>query len=213
MGLINQPRVPSRFAQAQPDHSALPGPVGLGEGDSAPERKTSEDVRFDAGRVYAEQVDFVWRVVRGMGVERTCAADVVQDIFVVVQRRLPEFDGRCAIKTWLFAIALRVVSDHRRKQRRERKRVGTAVATHVIDRSPGPSELAERREAERALHAALDRLDDDKRLVLVLADIEELTAPEIAELTGTPLNTVYTRLRRARAEFNAALGAQRRRSP
>jgi RNA polymerase sigma-70 factor (ECF subfamily) len=68
-------------------------------------------------------------------------------------------------------------------------------------------------EAERALHAALDRLDDDKRLVLVLADIEELTAPEIAELTGTPLNTVYTRLRRARIEFNAAMAAQRRRSP
>ena len=76
--------------------------------------------------------------------------------------------------------------------------------------APTPAEAAERTEALSLLGAVLDRLSDDKRAALILAEIEGMSAPEIAEVTRTPLNTVYTRLRRARAGLNDALASLRK---
>jgi RNA polymerase sigma-70 factor (ECF subfamily) len=191
------------------ENRALPNPRSSGA--VARGTQVNEGTRSDFRAVYGAHADFVWRVVRGMGVDSAVVADAVQDVFIVVHRRLSEFDGRHPLKTWLFAIAQRVASDYRRKQIRQRAH--EPFDEQLRDHAPNPSELKERKDQERALHALLDQLDDAKRLVLILADIEELTAPEIAELTGTPLNTVYTRLRRARREFSAALAAQQRRSP
>jgi RNA polymerase sigma-70 factor (ECF subfamily) len=174
----------------------------------------SSGVHFDFEEVYAAHVDFVWRVLRGMGVPDAIVEDATQDAFVVVHRRLPEFDGRCAIKTWLFEIAYRVACSYRRK--------GKRAASHepiepfddtLLARGPSPAESAEHTEARRLVEELLDGIDDDKRAVLVLADIEGMSAPEIAVVTATPLNTVYTRLRRARAEFGAALAARQKRKP
>ena len=61
----------------------------------------------------------------------------------------------------------------------------------------------------RVLHRLLDELDDDKRTVFVLAELEQTTAPEIADALGIPLNTVYSRLRAARIEFDKALARHR----
>src|SRR4051794_22631911 len=79
---------------------------------------SSERVVFEFQRIYADHAGFVFRVLRGMGVADSGVEDALQDVFVVVHRRLPEFDGRYSMRTWLFEIALRVASDHRRKQRR-----------------------------------------------------------------------------------------------
>jgi RNA polymerase sigma-70 factor, ECF subfamily len=81
------------------------------------------------------------------------------------------------------------------------------------DRGPGPAELAEQREQLQILETLLDRLDDEKRAVLVLADIEGLTAPEIASIVSSPLSTVYTRLSRARAEMKAGIARLARKAP
>ncbi len=144
-----------------------------------------------------------------MGVADSAVEDAVQDVFMVVLRRLPEFDGRHSVKSWLYQIAFRVACDYRRKSRRAL--MGQPLDDQLRDSTPGPSESTERLRALRLVEQLLDGMDDDKRAMLVLADIEQMTAPEIAELTGTKLNTVYTRLRRARRQFNQAL-AERNRS-
>jgi RNA polymerase sigma-70 factor (ECF subfamily) len=156
--------------------------------------------------VYGAHARFVWRVLRGMGIREAGIDDAVQDVFIVVHRRLPEFDGKHALSTWLFAIAYRVACDHRRKHRR-------ASALDPLDDSaelalaeaPSPAENAEQAQRLRALYDALDALDDEKRALIVLAELEEQTVPQIAALTGSSVNTVYTRLRRARLELQAAL--------
>jgi RNA polymerase sigma-70 factor (ECF subfamily) len=162
--------------------------------------------------VYAQNVAFVWRVLRGMGVSDAIVEDAVQDVFVVVHRRLAEFDGRHAIRTWLFAIAYRVARDHVRRSRR----VWTTqepLENQLRDAAPMPDESAERTEALRVVSELLDQLDDEKRAVLVLAEIEGMTAQEIADATGAGLNTVYTRLRRARLALNKMLAARQKRTP
>jgi RNA polymerase sigma-70 factor (ECF subfamily) len=159
--------------------------------------------------VYADHAAFVWRILRGMGVAEPLAEDAMQDVFMVVHRRLGEFDGLGSIKTWLFQIAFRTACSYRRKLRRGGDH--EPFEDCVESRTRSPAEEAERRETMSLLAGLLDGLDDDKRAVLVLADIEEMTAPEISVVMGTPLNTVYSRLRRARSELSHALRVHQRR--
>jgi RNA polymerase sigma-70 factor (ECF subfamily) len=157
--------------------------------------------------VYAKHARFVWRVLRGMGIREAGIDDAVQDVFIVVHRRLPEFDGKHALSTWLFAIAYRVACDHRRKHKRSSSLEPLDEDAPQVARSdaPSPAENAEQAQRIRTLHDALDTLDDEKRALIVLAELEEQTVPQIAALTGTSVNTVYTRLRRARIELHNAL--------
>ena len=160
-------------------------------------------------RIYEELFDFVWRSARRLGVIESAVDDVVQDTFVVVHRRLADFEQRSTLKTWVFAILMRVVADHRRTLRRKGG-LATLPDDEVLgDPGTGPVEALEHRQAARLLHALLDELDDEKRTVFVLAELEELGAPEIAELLAIPVNTVYSRLRAAREAFEKALGRHR----
>jgi RNA polymerase sigma-70 factor (ECF subfamily) len=167
--------------------------------------------RPEFSSVYTQHVGFVWRVLQGMGVPAALVADAAQDVFVVVHKRLPEFEPRHAITTWLFAIAYRVASNYRRNLKRIR--ATEPLDEHLRDDGPTPAESAERVEAQRLALALLDEIDEEKRVVLVLAEIEQLSAPEISALLGLPLNTVYTQLRRARQQFSRALAARHKVSP
>lgn len=160
--------------------------------------------------VYEQCFDFIWRSARRMGVPEPSVDDVVQEVFVVAHRRLADFEGRSSVKTWLFGILLRVVSDYRRTQRRKG---GLAPLPEVLedDGSGCPAAATEQRERVRLLHALLAELDEDKRAVFVLAELEQMTAPEMAESLGVNLNTVYSRLRAARQKFEAALKRHRAR--
>jgi RNA polymerase sigma-70 factor (ECF subfamily) len=156
-------------------------------------------------RVYREHHAFVWKSVRRLGVPDAEVDDVVQDVFMIVHRRLADFEGRSKITTWLFAIAYRVVKDHRRSRlgavRRE-----AAVAP---PRAPTePDRKYARNQAAKALDEILGELDEDKRTVLVMADVVHMTVPEISEVLEVPLNTVYSRLRVARKRFEDALDAR-----
>ena len=168
---------------------------------------------FDA--IYDAQFDFVWRTARRLGVPESAADDVVQDTFVVLHRRLAEYDGETPIRRWLLGIVTRVVADHRRRYRRK----DAACVPHpeeseraLPSNAPAPSAEAEQSEAVRLLDALLTELDEDKREVLVLAQLEEMTVPEISELLGANVNTVYARLRAARRDFDAAYGRHRARN-
>jgi RNA polymerase sigma-70 factor (ECF subfamily) len=153
--------------------------------------------------VYDRHAPMVFRALRALGVADASLDDAVQDVFLVVFRRLPEFEGRAAITTWLYGIARRVAADHRR--RRQLAGGPEGELEQVADRAPAPDQQIARREAARAVLEILDEMDADKREVFALMELEQLRAPEVAELLGVPLNTVYSRLRLARARFDAAL--------
>jgi RNA polymerase sigma-70 factor (ECF subfamily) len=177
--------------------------ASLGEPFAAP--------NFD--ELYEGYVDFIWRSVRRLGVAEAATDDVVQQVFLVVHRRLPEFCGAASVRTWIFGIVLRVVREHRRLQRRKSPHhlwPSTDPET-LADSAGGPDESTARAEAARLVQAWLDELDDDKREVFVLAELEGMTAKEIADATGANPSTVYSRLRAARLDFEKAAERCRRR--
>jgi RNA polymerase sigma-70 factor (ECF subfamily) len=159
--------------------------------------------------LYDAHLDFVWRNLRRLGVCEADAEDRTQEVFVVAHRRFAEFEDRGhGPRAWLFQIVLRVASDARRHKRRhpEDPDGGQAVGRASID--PSQHDAILRREELSRLDAALATIDVGRRAVLVLHEIEEMTAPEIAQVLGIPLNTVYSRLRVARAELEQALLGQ-----
>ncbi len=176
-----------------------------------PTRATSEIPALED--VYRAHFDFVWRSARALGVREGAIDDVVQEVFVIVQRRLPEFEGRSSMRTWLSGIALNVVRHHRRSAHRKSPHEFSNEPPTDVDSlpaaAPSPHDVASLREGTRLLQLVLDGLDEKKREVLVLAELEEFSAPEIAEVLGIGLNTVYSRLRLAREEF-ARLAARYR---
>jgi RNA polymerase sigma-70 factor (ECF subfamily) len=127
-----------------------------------------------------------------LGVPEIAVADAVHDVFMVVARKLHEFEGRSSVKTWLFAIALRVAQSARRDAARERARASKLGAP---GEAHAPHDSAD---AAATLNHLLDRLDDEKRAVFVMAELEEMTAPEIAAVLGIKIPTVYSRLRLAK---------------
>ncbi|HET6585826.1 MAG TPA: RNA polymerase sigma factor [Nannocystaceae bacterium] len=144
--------------------------------------------------IYAEHHAFVWRSVVRLGVPSDRVDDAVHDVFMVVARRLDEFEGRASMRTWLFAIAMRVAQGLRRdaaREMRRRERLG-AVGS---ERTHAPHDAAD---AKHTLLELLDRLDDEKRAVFVMAELEGMTAQEIAAVIGGKVATVYSRLRLAR---------------
>lgn len=162
------------------------------------------------GEVYEAHFAFVHRTVRQLGTDPSAIDDVVQEVFLVVHRKLRTFEGRAALKTWLYGIVRRIVRDHRRTRVRK---PASPTDDFELFASPtrGPEEHSADAEAARILLRLLDELDDDRREVFVLTELEQLGAREIAEATGTNVNTVYTRLRAARADFAAALARHHRR--
>jgi len=152
--------------------------------------------------IYKNHFGFVTRSVQRFGVAEASAEDVAQDVFLVAQRRFAGFEGRSTARTWLFGIARRVAKDHRRSRDRLRRRLDRLGTP---DLSLPPEDAAMRMWAVDRLQLALAELDAAKRAVFVLCEIEGMTAPEVAELLGVNLNTVYSRLRQARTHVETTL--------
>jgi RNA polymerase sigma-70 factor (ECF subfamily) len=151
--------------------------------------------------VYRDHFAFVWRSAKRLGARDASLDDVVQEVFVIVHRRLAAFEGRSSLKTWLFGITLRVVRDHRRSLGRKNREAGEMDPDTLRATTPGPSESIERTEAVRLLYALLDEMDDERREVFVMAELEQMTMPDIASTLGLNVNTAYARLRAARQSF------------
>lgn len=153
--------------------------------------------------VYARHSGFVWRIVRRMGVPEHGVEDVMHEVFLVVHRRLPEYDGRVAMTTWLYHLTRGVVSNQRRSWARERRRL--ALVDPKPTAAPDPEAHTGRGQAAAFVRTFLEQLDPDKREVFELAELEGLAMPEVAELVGVNLNTAYSRLRAARQLFQRAV--------
>jgi RNA polymerase sigma-70 factor (ECF subfamily) len=146
--------------------------------------------------VYRAHHAYVWRCLLRLGVDDAAVDDAVQDVFIVVHRKLDDFEGRAQIKTWLFAIARRVALRYR--DRAKRKQHDDECGDETASPTGNPDVALSHTEALRRLQDWLDELDDDKRVVFVLSEFEQMRAPEIADMLDVNVNTVYARLRAAR---------------
>ncbi|MHB8419278.1 MAG: RNA polymerase sigma factor [Myxococcales bacterium] len=134
-------------------------------------------------------------------------ADVVQEVFLAVGRKLPAFEPRARITTWLYRITENTVRYQRRKLRWRRFLAGGAdeVAGELPDEAASALDGLERREGRAQLYRVLDRLGERQRTILILFEMEGLSGEEIAERLDMKVGTVWVALHRARAKFLAAL--------
>ncbi|NUO54989.1 MAG: RNA polymerase sigma factor [Polyangiaceae bacterium] len=155
--------------------------------------------------IYDEHVSFVWRALRRLGVRESDLPDAVQDVFLVVHRKLPEFEGRSKMTTWLFGIAMRVARD-RMRLAHVRRQVGDEEAVLAyVDENADVAAQAERRQAVEILESILDALPMEQRAVFTLFELDGMSGEAIAELLEIPLGTVYSRLRLAREAFQRSV--------
>ena len=159
-----------------------------------PDLPTLREV-FDAHAAY------ILRSLRHLGVAESDIEDVGQEVFVTVHRKLASFEGRSKLRTWLYGICLRVASDYRRRAHVRRERATADPARDIPEAEErGPDAQIQARTELRAL---LDELDDDKRAVVVLYEIEGFSMKEVSEILDCPLQTAYSRLHAARDRMAA----------
>lgn len=155
---------------------------------------------LSVAQLFNTEGPYVVRALRYFGVPESDLADGCQDVFIVVHRKLDSFEQRSAIRTWLYRICQRVAADRRRRAHTRRELV---TDTPITERATDDRTIAERSEARALLLEALEALDEDKRVVFVLYEIEGLSMKEVAEVIGCPLQTAYSRLHAARQTMAA----------
>jgi RNA polymerase sigma-70 factor, ECF subfamily len=157
--------------------------------------------------IFEQQLDYVLRTLRFLGIGAADLEDVAHDVFLHVYRHLGNYDPSRPLRPWLYAFICRTARDFR-VLCRHRETVCDDLSYHA-DGAPNQDRLLIRRQMQGLALRGLEALDDDERMVLVATTLDELSAPEIAEALSIPLNTVYSRLRRARSKFAAAVSRQR----
>lgn len=162
----------------------------------------SENPSLDA--LYESEFDNIWRLLQRLGVTEPNLEDAVHEVFVAAHARLDTFDTSRSMRPWVFGIAVRVAGEMRRRARRDVP-LPEAIETQLAEGTTGPEQQAM---ARTMVRRALDQLDFDQRAVLVMHDIEGFSAPEIAATLAAPLNTIYSRLRLARAKMSSLFGVE-----
>lgn len=153
---------------------------------------------YEFRAVYDAHFALVWRTLQRFGVPRRDLEDATQEVFVVVHRRLAEFEGRSKLSTWLFSICMHVGTTRARRAHLRREVLDESPALELAQDPDCEHRLQRKRDLGR-LQAMLDELDPGQRAVFCLYELEELTGEQIAELLELPLGTVYSRLRKARS--------------
>ncbi len=185
-------------------------PTHPGRG-SSPGTAPPHDLHHDFRSVYDTWFEEVSRWIRALGGLEADRDDIVQEVFMVVRRRLSDFDG-ANLAGWLYRITRRQVRDFRR--RAWVKHIFTTRRVEEPDDLPhaggNPAAALERREGQRILNAMLGKMREERRTAFVLFEIEGLSGEEIARIQSVPLNTVWTRLHHARKEFLALAAKYRK---
>jgi RNA polymerase sigma-70 factor (ECF subfamily) len=195
-------------AEARTDSSqSMSAPQSTPNPSVSPAAPVAPFVPPDFERVYDDYFGFVWRSVLNRGVPPWGVDDVVQEVFIVVHRKLGGFEGRASLKTWLSMIVRRVVADHVRK--RGNAPAGEPLQIDAVSTAAGPAEALDAKAAAQILDQLLQQMSAEQREVFILHEIEEMTGREIAEVSGTNENTVHTRLRAARRIFEVGIARLR----
>jgi RNA polymerase sigma factor (sigma-70 family) len=151
--------------------------------------------------LYDKHFPLVYRLAIRMGVSDREAADLCQEVFLRIYRGLPHFRGDAQMATWIYRIAANEVT--RAARRGALRRALATVIDRLADRpaAPSPEQLFQQAEAVRTLQSVLSRMKPKQRMVFVLFELEELSLEEIAAVVGVGLQTIKSRLRQARAQF------------
>jgi RNA polymerase sigma-70 factor (ECF subfamily) len=166
-------------------------------------RADAEARRARLERLIAEEYRLVWRLLRRFGVPESAVDDATQQVFLVIAERLADIKPESE-RSFAFGTALRVAQSVRRRAAREAPELEPELR---VAEQPLPDELSDQRRARERLDRILDALPDELRSVFVLFELEGMTSPEIAAVSGLALGTVASRLRRAREQFRALVGA------
>ncbi len=173
--------------------------------DVAPARPVLAQSELSFRSIFENEYAYVRLTVQRLGIRDHDRDDVVHDVFLVVHRKLAEFDAARPLRPWLFGIAYRVALGQKRRFGYSRELLAAAESSEHVDAKPRADEELENEERRRMVHEALDHLDDEKRAVFILHELDEIAMPEIATTLGIPANTAYSRLRLARQDFRQAL--------
>jgi RNA polymerase sigma-70 factor (ECF subfamily) len=195
------------------DDTAHPGGLtAAASGPHAVDFTTAQTAHTSASfrEVYDGYFGFVWRSAANRGVPVAALDDVVQEVFIVIHRKLPDFESRSSLRTWIAAIVRRVVADY------IKKRGNQPVGDETLEREPSMAatsspEALEHKAALELLDALLAKMTKEQREVFILHEIEQMSGAEIADLTSANENTVWTRLRTARRIFQDGVARQRAR--
>ena len=157
--------------------------------------------------IYREYFDFVWSSARHLGATGDAIDDVVQDVFIVIHYKLATLQRPEALRSWIYGIVRRTVSDYRRS-RRTRDAAGARLGAELKSSrpsQPSPLDMAERSAELELLESVLADLGETKREVFVMVEVLEMMVPVVVQVLEMPLNTAYSRLRLARQSFEEAL--------
>jgi RNA polymerase sigma-70 factor, ECF subfamily len=155
--------------------------------------------------IYVANFEFVWRSLRRLGVGEADVPDALQEVFLVVHRRLDEFEGRARLTTWLFRICLNVARARQRMGRRRKEVFDSNLADRWAGDARDPADVAIHHEGLALLERALSEMSIDQRAVFALFELEQMTCQQIADLLEIPLGTVYSRLRLGRESFQRSV--------
>ena len=152
-------------------------------------------------QAYRRELDYLIGSLRRLGVPASDVEDVLHEVFLVMLRRWDDYDRARPLRPWLFGIAFRVASSQRRRGNRELLSDGHEAE----DISARPDELVAASQGRHLLLKALAALPIERRAVLIMHEVDEVSMRDIAQHLGIPLFTAYSRLRKARRELDAAL--------
>lgn len=181
-------------------------PITVVETDETPVRRPPSSTlrsfdsteNLDVAAIVREHGPYVHRLLRRLGVAPADVDDAFQEVFVVVHRKLDSFQGRSSIRGWVYGICLHVGVRHRQRRRRAARQEVSGSIDDLAGTGPTPETTFRTAEARRLLDSFLDKLDDDKRAVFVLYELEGMPMHEVAALTNCAVPTAYSRLRIAR---------------
>jgi RNA polymerase sigma-70 factor (ECF subfamily) len=158
-------------------------------------------VAHDCLQAYQRELDYLLGSLRRLGVPKSDTEDVLHEVFLVMLARWDDYDRARPLRPWLFGIAFRVASSHRRKGTRE----VLGDDQEVVDPRRGPDEDVEAMQSRALLLAALAQVPFERRAVLIMYEIDEASMRDIAKQLAIPIFTAYSRLRKARQELDSAL--------
>jgi RNA polymerase sigma-70 factor (ECF subfamily) len=158
-------------------------------------------LRDDCLGVFEREFDYLCCTLRRLRVPDSDVEDLAHEVFLIMYRRWEAYDRSCPLRPWLFGIAFRVAATHRRRGRREM----TQPSPEVVDLSPGADHAVAARQARSIVLAALEHVPLARRAVFVMHYLDDAPMREVAAALSIPLFTAYSRLRKARKEFEAAV--------
>lgn len=168
--------------------------------------RTDLGARARIETLFRENSDFVFRCIRRMGVTAAEAEELSQEVFLVAHEKIASYRDEGTPRAWLFQIARNLTMRHRRGHAREQQRLERVAGEEAdVEPPPLPDEKLARLEGAQVIEAFLQQLPESQREIFVLSDVEGLTAPEVAEITGVNVNTIYSRLRLARDKLGGLL--------